>query len=81
MGNTDSGMIDGNNIDGEGTKDTDRNRDSDVRRLLIPPRYINTFVHKFNLRTGERLTEQDRRDDRTNTYTSRSKDQGTCGTC
>jgi hypothetical protein len=72
-------MIDDNDIDGEGTRDRDSG--TDVRRLLIPPRYINTFVHKFNLRTGERLTEQDRRDDRTNTYTSRSKDQGTCGTC
>ena len=57
MGNTDSGMIDGNDNNGEGVRDTDRNRDSNIRRLLIPPRYINTFVQRYSLRTGNQLTD------------------------
>ena len=52
---------------------TDPNNNSrTVRRIVIPPRYITTFVPEFDERTGEKLTRTSR---------NNAKDQGRCGQC
>lgn len=60
QGNTDTGQLSTDEVEGEGVRDRERNLE-ETRRLLIPPRYILTSVIKYNERNGEAIPVRDQK--------------------